>query len=64
MIVLFQKSFISVKSWIDDLRKLAEPLVVVVVGNKSDLAEQRTVDPAGALVRAFYTEFMQRTCFT
>jgi len=48
VIVLLQESFISVKSWIDDLRKLADPLVVVVVGNKSDLAEQRTVDPAGA----------------
>jgi len=43
-----QESFISVKSWIDDLRKLADPLVIVVVGNKSDLAEQRRVDLAGA----------------
>jgi len=36
-----------VKSWIDDLRKLAEPAVVVVVGNKSDLVESRQVAQAG-----------------
>ena len=35
------------KMWIDDLRKLADPAVVVVVGNKSDLAEKRQVDQAG-----------------
>jgi len=43
----FQESFRSVKSWIDDLRKLAEPAIVVVVGNKSDLAESRQVVQAG-----------------
>ena len=38
----------SVKTWIDDLRKLVDPAVVVVVGNKSDLTEQRRVDRAGS----------------
>jgi len=37
----------SVKSWINDLLRLAEPHVIIVVGNKSDLAEQRRVDQAG-----------------
>jgi len=37
----------SVKTWIDELYKLAEPTIVVVVGNKSDLAEERKVDQAG-----------------
>jgi len=45
-----QMSFMSVKTWISDLRKLADPVVIVVVGNKSDLAEQRRVDQAGKLV--------------
>jgi len=42
----------SVKMWIDDLQKLAEPTVIVVVGNKSDLAEQRQVLQAGIIFRA------------
>jgi len=37
----------SVKTWICDLQKLADPTVIVVVGNKSDLDEKRQVDRAG-----------------
>ena len=42
-----QESFRSVKSWIDDLRKLADPAVIVVVGNKCDLANSREIVQAG-----------------
>ena len=37
----------SVKTWISDLHKLADPSVIVVVGNKSDLEECRQVAKAG-----------------
>jgi len=47
----------SVKSWISDLLKLAEPVVIVIVGNKSDLAEKRGVDRAGSC--HFFTVLIQ-----
>ncbi|XP_015127324.1 ras-related protein Rab5 [Diachasma alloeum] len=40
------KTFTAIKSWVNELkRNIEEPLVLVVVGNKCDLAEERTVDP-------------------
>ena len=50
------------KSWIDDLRKLADPHVIVVVGNKSDLAEQRHVDQAGQAYCFFVRKFWTVMC--
>jgi len=47
----------SVKTWISDLLKLAEPAVVVIVGNKCDLAEKRGVDRAGSC--HFFTVLIQ-----
>lgn len=42
-------TFSAVKSWITELRRNVEgPMVLVVVGNKNDLSDQRKVDSEDA----------------
>ncbi|KIV98520.1 uncharacterized protein PV09_09672 [Verruconis gallopava] len=44
-----RETFLSVTAWLQDLRQIAEEgIVVVLVGNKSDLAPSSTVAPSGA----------------
>ncbi|XP_011308100.1 ras-related protein RabJ isoform X2 [Fopius arisanus] len=40
------KTFTAIKTWVNELkRNIEEPMVLVLVGNKCDLAEERSVDP-------------------
>ena len=42
-------TFVSVTSWLHDLRQIAEEgIIVVLVGNKSDLAPSSTVEPSSS----------------
>eukprot|EP01105_Mastigella_eilhardi_P022565 TRINITY_DN5566_c0_g1_i1.p1 TRINITY_DN5566_c0_g1~~TRINITY_DN5566_c0_g1_i1.p1 ORF type:complete len:206 (+),score=66.99 TRINITY_DN5566_c0_g1_i1:54-671(+) len=41
-----KESFTMMQSWLADLKKQAQPAVVMVAANKCDLEEQRTVTPS------------------
>ena len=39
-----RQSFLSVENWINDLREIGDPdLIIIIIGNKSDLEEARAV---------------------
>lgn len=57
-----RSSFESVTAWLEDLRQIAEEgIVVILVGNKSDLASQIT-DTEGGTKRAVTTEEADEWC--
>lgn len=61
-----RKTYVSVTKWINDIKKLAqEEVQLVIVGNKHDLEDQREIksDQGEKISQAYKTSFIETSCY-